>query len=73
MAATASTTAAVRETKASTPMGIVLTNEVEKSTTLSADMKAKLTLEIFEHEASHGQVTKTFVKKLRKSAGLKAP
>ncbi len=65
--------AVVRETKASSPMGIVLTNEVEKSTTLSAETKAKLTLEIYEHEASHGQVTKTFVKKLRKSAGLKAP
>ncbi|MBX3230251.1 MAG: molecular chaperone DnaJ [Labilithrix sp.] len=61
----------VKETKPTTPMGILLMNEVEK-TALSADAKAKLVLEIYEHEASHGQVTKTFVKKLRKGAGIKA-
>lgn len=63
--------AAPKETKPTTPMGILLMNEVEK-TSLSAEAKAKLVLEIYEHEASHGQVTKTFVKKLRKSAGIKA-
>ena len=63
--------AVVKETKPTTPMGIVLMNEVEK-TSLSAEAKAKLILEIFEHESTHGQVTKTFVKKLRKSAGIKA-
>jgi hypothetical protein len=62
--------AAPKETKPTTPIGIALMNEVEK-TTLSAEAKAKLILEIYEHEASHGQVTKTFVKKLRKSAGIK--
>lgn len=60
----------VKETKPTTSMGVLLMNEVEK-TALSADAKAKLVLEIYEHEASHGQVTKTFVKKFRKSAGLK--
>ena len=60
-----------KETKPTTALGISLMNEVEK-TTLSAEAKAKLILEIYEHEASHGQVTKTFVKKLRKSAGIKA-
>ena len=62
----------VKETRASTPIGMALTAEVEKSTTLKADLKAKLVLEIFEHEASHGTITKTFIKKLRKSAGLVA-
>ncbi len=62
---------AEKQTKPTTPVGIGLMNEVEKSTSLSAETKAKLVLEIFEHESSHGQVTKTFVKKLRKSAGIK--
>lgn len=60
---------AVKDTRPTTSMGIVLMNEVEK-TSLSPEAKAKLILEIYEHEASHGQVTKTFVKKLRKSAGI---
>lgn len=62
---------AVKDNKPSTPLGQLLMAEVEK-TTLSAEAKAKLVLEIYEHEASHGQVTKTFAKKLRKSAGVKA-
>lgn len=62
---------AAKETKPTTSMGVLLMNEVEK-TSLSPEAKAKLVLEIYEHESSHGQVTKTFVKKLRKSAGIKA-
>lgn len=60
----------VKETRASTPTGMLLTQEVEKSTKLDATTKARLVQEIFEHEASHGTITKTFIKKLRKSAGL---
>ena len=63
----------VKETRASTPIGMQLTAEVEKSTSLNAAAKEKLILEIYEHEASHGLITKTFIKKLRKSAGLVAP
>lgn len=59
----------VKETRASTPLGVQLTKEVEASK-LDAAAKARFVQEIFEHEASHGTITKTFVKKLRKSAGL---
>lgn len=60
----------VKETRASTPVGMQLTKEVEANAKLDAAAKARFVQEIFEHEASHGSVTKTFVKKLRKSAGL---
>ncbi|HEU4405403.1 MAG TPA: molecular chaperone DnaJ [Polyangiaceae bacterium] len=49
----------------STPAGVMLAKEVEAGG-LSAEAKAKLTREIAEHEAVHGQCTQTFIKKVRK-------
>ncbi len=40
--------------------------EIRDAAGLSADLKAKLTREIIDHEGAHGQYTKTFVKKIRK-------
>ncbi len=45
--------------------GVQLAKEVDGAG-LSADAKAKLTREIADHEASHGQCTQTFIKKVRK-------
>jgi len=45
---------------------IQLANEVRDATTISSGTKAKLTLEIVEHEATHGKCTQTFLKKIRK-------
>jgi hypothetical protein len=50
----------------STAAGDALAKEVRDATGISADLKAQITREIIEHEASHGQCTKTFVKKVRK-------
>jgi hypothetical protein len=36
---------------------------------LSAEAKAKLILEIVDHESTHGRCTKTFIKKVRKQMG----
>src|SRR4051812_32745415 len=36
---------------------------------LAADAKAKLILEIVDHESTHGRCTKTFIKKVRKQMG----
>ncbi len=49
-----------------TPAGDLLAREIRDAAGLSADTKAKLTREIIEHEATHGQCTKTFLKKIRK-------
>src|SRR4051812_16670337 len=51
-----------KQTWPSTPLGAQLATEV-KSSRLSDDVKAKLTREIIEHEASHGLCTQTFSKK----------
>lgn len=48
-----------------TPMGNALAAEVN-ATQLGADAKTRLVAEIMNHESTHGQCTKTFVKKLRK-------
>lgn len=50
----------------STFEGMKLAREVGECATLSSATKAKLTLEIAEHEATHGQCTQTFLKKVRK-------
>jgi hypothetical protein len=60
---------AEKQTWPTTPIGGVLATEIKNSATLTADTKAKLTREIIDHEATHGQVTKTFVKKIRKQIG----
>jgi hypothetical protein len=43
-----------------------LAGEVRDSTACSAETKGKLVREIIDHEGSHGLVTQTFVKKVRK-------
>jgi hypothetical protein len=45
--------------------GTVLGNEV-KASRLSEEQKTRLIREIIEYETSHGKVTHTFMKKLRK-------
>lgn len=49
-----------------TPTGDLLAKEIRDAPGLSDDTKARLTREIIEHEATHGQCTKTFLKKVRK-------
>jgi DnaJ-class molecular chaperone len=49
-----------------TPEGDLLAKEIRNASALSADTKARLTREIIDHEATHGQCTKTFLKKVRK-------
>lgn len=51
--------------------GRELAKEVSESSIISSGTKAKLTIEIIEHEATHGKCTQTFVKKVRKQ--LRAP
>jgi hypothetical protein len=46
--------------------GAALATEVRDCATVTATVKARLVQEIIDHEASHGQCTQTFVKKVRK-------
>lgn len=46
--------------------GTQLAKEVTACATISEATKTKLTLEIAEHEGTHGKVTQTFIKKIRK-------
>jgi hypothetical protein len=46
--------------------GAALATQVRDSTTCSAETKARLIREILDHEASHGNCTQTFIKKVRK-------
>lgn len=46
--------------------GAQLAKEVSACAIISEATKAKLTLEIMEHEATHGKCTQTFLKKVRK-------
>src|SRR4051794_26240908 len=55
-----------KQTWPTTPTGAQLAAEVRDTASLSADVKARLTREIIEHEASHGLCTQTFSKKVRK-------
>ena len=50
----------------STFEGTQLANEVNTSPNISSSTKSKLTLEIIEHEGTHGKCTQTFIKKIRK-------
>ena len=51
-----------------TPEGVQLAQDVNASTVLAADAKARLVAEIVNHESTHGRCTKTFLKKIRKQA-----
>ena len=57
---------AEKQTWPTTMAGEVLAREIRDAPGLSDDAKARLTREIIEHEATHGQCTKTFLKKIRK-------
>ena len=61
-----STQAAPKVQGPTTFAGQQLAAEVAASAIISAETKAKLTLEIAEHEATHGSCTQTFLKKVRK-------
>jgi hypothetical protein len=58
--------AVAKQTWPSTYEGGQLANEIKDSSSVSNETKAKLTVEIIEYEASHGQCTQTFIKKVRK-------
>jgi hypothetical protein len=51
-----------------TSEGAQLASEVNASTVLSEDAKARLIAEIMNHESTHGRCTRTFIKKVRKQA-----
>jgi hypothetical protein len=55
-----------KQTWPSTPAGAQLATEIQNAPALSVDAKAKLTRDIIDHEMTHGQCTKTFLKKVRK-------
>ncbi len=55
-----------KETGPSTFEGKKLAAEVQACALLSNDTKAKLTREIGDHEATHGNCTQTFLKKIRR-------
>ena len=55
-----------RQTGPTTYEGTELAKEIAACPTLSTGTKAKLTLEIGEHESTHGKCTQTFIKKIRK-------
>jgi DnaJ-class molecular chaperone len=56
-----------------TGAGDLLATSIRDSASLAAETKAKLIREIIEHEATHGQCTQTFLKKIRKQVGPIAP
>jgi hypothetical protein len=51
-----------------TSEGMQLAREVNESTVLADDAKARLLAEIVNHESTHGRCTQTFIKKIRKQA-----
>ncbi|MEO6600324.1 MAG: molecular chaperone DnaJ [Polyangiaceae bacterium] len=65
--------AAPKQTWPATTDGARLATEIRDSATCSSETKARLTYEIIEHESSHGLCTQTFLKKIRKQVGIKAP
>lgn len=57
---------AEKKTWPETAAGEQLALEIRDTKGLSNETKAKLTREILDHEATHGQCTQTFLKKIRK-------
>jgi hypothetical protein len=53
-----------------TAEGAQLALEVSASTVLAEDAKARLLVEIVNHESTHGRCTRTFIKKVRKQIRL---
>lgn len=61
-----------KQTWPTTATGIALANQVKEAKIPDAT-KERVTREIIEHETTHGQPTKTFLKKVRKEHGLLPP
>lgn len=59
---------APKQTWPSTTTGAQLATEI-KGSSLAPEVKERLTREIIEHEGTHGECTKTFLKKIRKQIG----
>ncbi|MBN2191987.1 MAG: molecular chaperone DnaJ [Polyangiaceae bacterium] len=57
---------AAKVTWPQTGEGITLAKEVQASSVISDDIKARLIREIIEYEGSHGKCTQTFSRKVRK-------
>jgi DnaJ-class molecular chaperone len=55
-----------KQTWPGTAAGALLATEIRDASKLTADVKARLTREIIDHEIKHGQCTQTFLKKVRK-------
>ncbi len=55
-----------KQTWPSTADGAKLATEIRDAPGLSAETKANLTRDIIDHESTHGQCTKTFMRKVRK-------
>jgi hypothetical protein len=66
-------TAAARPTWPTTAEGAKLATEVKDHPNLSNETKAKLTRQIIDYEASHGQCTKTFSRIIRKELRAASP
>lgn len=62
---------AAKQTWPTSAAGIELATTIRDGT-LGDETKARLTREIIDHEATHGQCTKTFLKKVRKQIGATA-
>lgn len=56
----------VKQTWPATPAGALLAAQIRDDASVPADVKARLTREIIDHEATHGTCTQTFLKKVRK-------
>lgn len=61
-----------KQTWPSTATGAALAKQIKESS-LSDATKERLTRDIIEHESTHGEPTKTFIKKVRKENGLAPP
>ena len=62
-----------KQTWPTSATGMALANQIKESARLSDATKERLTREIIEHENTHGQPTKTFLKKVRKENRLSPP
>ena len=57
---------AKKQTWPTTHQGVQLATEVKDHAVLPEETKARLIREIIDYEGSHGQCTKTFIRKIRK-------
>jgi hypothetical protein len=62
-----------KQTWPTSAAGMALATQIKASPKLSDAAKERLTREIIDHETTHGQPTKTFLKKVRKENGLPPP